>query len=114
LEGENLIGKKGLKFNWSGALTNISQDIKDMRRLRYNKTASIAGVDYYDSPNTSVFSSDPAFMITACQHDLNERDYNWSASLSQPFNFLKDKSVVKWVTMAGVSNVFRITRGTYY
>jgi outer membrane receptor protein involved in Fe transport len=95
LEGENLIGKNGLKFNWSGALTNISQDIKDMRRLRYNKTASIAGVDYYDSPNTSVFSDGSGLYDYRLSTRLNERDYNWSASLSQPFNFLKDKSVVK-------------------
>ncbi|RXF70069.1 TonB-dependent receptor [Arcticibacter tournemirensis] len=95
LEGENVIGSKGLKFNWSGALTNISQDVMDMRRLRYNNTATIAGVDYYDSPNTSVFSNGSGLYDYRLSTGLEERDYNWSASVSYPFDFLKDKSVVK-------------------
>jgi hypothetical protein len=95
LEGENLIGSKGLKFNWSGALTNISQQIKDMRRLRYTKTATVGGVDYYDSPNTESFSDGSGLFDYRLSTDLNERDYNWTGSLSQPFNFLNDKSVVK-------------------
>jgi outer membrane receptor protein involved in Fe transport len=95
LEGENLIGDKGLKLNWSGSLTNISQQIKDMRRLRYNKTATIGGVDYYDTPNAASFSEGSGLFDYRLSTDLNERDYNWTGSLSQPFNFLNDKSVVK-------------------
>lgn len=95
LEGENLIGNKGLKFNWSGSLTNISQDIKDMRRLRYNKTATIGGVDYYDTPNAAPFSEGSGLFDYRLSTDINERDYNWTGSLSQPFDFLNDKSVVK-------------------
>lgn len=95
LEGEHLIGNKGMKFNWTGSLTDISQDIMDMRRLRYNKTAAIAGIDYYDTPNTSVFSEGSGLYDYRLSTHLSERDYNWSADLSQPFNFLKDKSLVK-------------------
>lgn len=95
LEGENLIGAKGLKLNWTGAMTNISQDIKDMRRLRYNKTTTLDGVDYYDSPQANGFGDASGLYDYRLSTHLAERDYNWSASLSQPFNFLKDKSVVK-------------------
>ncbi len=95
LEGENIIGNKGLKFNWNGALTNINQDIKDMRRLRYDRTATYAGVDYYDTPAATVFSDATGAYDYRLTTHLNERDYNWSGSISQPFNFLKDKSLVK-------------------
>lgn len=95
LEGENLISSKGLKFNWSGARTSISQDIKDMRRLRYARTATFDGVDYYDSPQANGFSDALGVYDYRLSTRLNETDYNWTASLSQPFDFLKDKSVVK-------------------
>lgn len=96
LEGENLIGSKGLKFNWTGSITNISQDIKDMRRLRYQKTATLGGVDYYDSPMVTNMHSDASgHYDSRLSTSLNETDYNWSASVSMPFNFLKEKSVVK-------------------
>jgi outer membrane receptor protein involved in Fe transport len=95
LEGENLLGKKGLKLNWSGALTNISQDIKDLRRLRYRKTATFGGVDYYDTPAIEVFSEGSGNYDYRLSTNIDERDYNWTASLSQPFTFLNDKSLVK-------------------
>lgn len=95
LEGEHLIGGNGFKFNWSGALTSISQDIKDLRRLRYDKTATFGKVDYYDTPGATVFTDASGTYDYRLSTYLKERDYNWSASLSQPFNFLKDKSVVK-------------------
>ncbi|WP_442590057.1 TonB-dependent receptor domain-containing protein [Pedobacter sp. AW31-3R] len=95
LEGENLIGNKGLKFNWSGALTNISQDIKDMRRLRYRKTATFGGVDYYDTPFANGFGDASGAYDYRLSTHLEEEDYNWTGSLSQPFDFLGDKSVAK-------------------
>ncbi|WP_165503556.1 TonB-dependent receptor domain-containing protein [Pedobacter hiemivivus] len=95
LEGENLIGSKGTKFNWSVARTTISQDIKDMRRLRYGIITDVNGVDYYDKPQTNGFSDASGSYDYRLSTRLKETDYNWSASLSQPFNFLNDKSVLK-------------------
>lgn len=95
LEGENLIGNKGLKLNWSAALTDISQDIKDMRRLRYDKTNSVMGKDYYQTPAARIFGDNSGSFDYRLSTYLEERDYNWTVSVSQPFDFLKDKSVVK-------------------
>ena len=95
LEGENLISRKGLKLNWSGTLTNINQDIKDMRRLRYDKTATIVGKSYYQTPAAYTFGDNSGAYDYRLSSYLKERDYNWSVSLSQPFDFLKGKSIVK-------------------
>jgi outer membrane receptor protein involved in Fe transport len=95
LEGEHRLNKKGLQFNWSGALTHISQEILDMRRLRYDKTASVAGKDYYQKPAALVVGDNSGAYDFRLSTHLKERDYNWGLSLSQPFQFLHNKSTIK-------------------
>lgn len=95
LEGEHALGSRGTKFNWSGSLTNIAQQVMDMRKIRYGKTITLLGVDYFDSPQANGYSDANGMYDYRLSTHLKERDYNWSTTLSHPFDFLKDKSVVK-------------------
>jgi len=95
IEGGHTLSKNGLKVEWSGAMTDISQEIRDRRRIRYGLTTSIAGVDYYQSPSIAILGVNDGEYDSRIWTDVDERDFNWSASFSQPFSFLKDKSLIK-------------------
>ncbi|GAA4317810.1 TonB-dependent receptor [Mucilaginibacter gynuensis] len=114
LEGEHTIGKSGLLLNWSTAITNINQDHKDLRNFSYSKVK--APGTYYQSPNVDASNTIPSpyeydYRLWT---DVSEHDYNWMLNLSQPFNFLKDKSLVKvgytgWYKKRAQSNVLART-----
>ncbi|WEK34644.1 MAG: TonB-dependent receptor [Candidatus Pseudobacter hemicellulosilyticus] len=95
LDGEHSLNSKGLKLAWTGAITTINQDILDLRRLSYGKTASVGGKDYFESPTLSPWSTSDGDYDYRMSTHLKETDLNWGTSLVLPFTFLKDKSLLK-------------------
>lgn len=96
IDGENSIGKKGMKLNWSGAFTRMNQDHRDTRKFNYAALSNTFGT-FYQRPNVVTAADVPGNYMWDYRlwTAIKERDYNWSVSLSQPFNFLQDKSLVK-------------------
>lgn len=95
LEGNHNLSRKGLKLDWSGAMTNITQQIRDRRRTRYRLTTKMAGTEYYQTPNIFSFGNNSNDYDHRLWTDVKESDYNWALSLAHPFNLLNDKSLVK-------------------
>lgn len=94
LEGEHTLTAKGLKLNWSGALTNVHQALQDRRKLTYGHV-EMNGQTEYLSPNltsNATTDTDPDYRLST---QMDERDYNWMLSLQQPFRFLRGQSSVK-------------------
>lgn len=96
IEGEHLIGKNGFKLGWSGAYTHLNQAHKDLRSFKYFQIENTLG-KFYQQPNVMAvddlkdnYSGDYRLWST-----VNQDDLNWSLNLSQPFNFLKEKSLLK-------------------
>jgi len=95
LEGEHLLGKTGIRFTWSGSVTNVSQQTKDRRKFVYRLSGTDKGVDYFQTPNLMIVTtSDPRFDYRLFT-DTKQTDYNWGAGLSRSFRFLNDNSLVK-------------------
>ncbi|MGG5902292.1 TonB-dependent receptor domain-containing protein [Sphingobacterium daejeonense] len=97
LEGEHKLTERGLMFSWSAARTSVSQEHKDLRNFTYNLTATVDGQDIYQSPvlaNTNRIGTGFNFDYRVWT-TVKQTDYNWTANLSHPFNFLNDKSLVK-------------------
>lgn len=97
LEGEHRLTEGGLLLNWSGARTQVTQEHKDLRSFTYRYTTRINGVDLYQTPgltNNNNVAGDFNYDYRLWTN-VEQTDYNWMLSLSQPFNFLKDKSLLK-------------------
>lgn len=95
LEGENSLTAGGLKLTWLAARTSVSQETKDRTKFTYYLTGVKDGVEYFQTPavsNPSISIPDYDYRIFT---DTKETDYNYALNLSQPFNFLGDKSLVK-------------------
>ena len=95
LEGDCQLTRKGLKLEYTGAVTNIHQQVTDQRRAKYLRMASVAGKDYFQMPNVYSPNRNGDNYDYRLWTNVKETDYNWGLSLSQPFTFLKDKSTVK-------------------
>lgn len=97
LDGEHQLTKKGLLLNWSAARTSLSQHHNDLRSFTYRYTTTIEGKDIYQTPGLT----DNQTIAGAYNYDyrlwttVQQTDYNWAVSLSQPFSFLKEKSLLK-------------------
>lgn len=96
IDGENVIGDKGLKINYSGSYTRLSQEHKDLRNFKYFQLDNTFGT-VYQRPNVtaiddikSIYSGDYRLWSSVKQNDLT-----WAVSASMPFDFLKDKSLFK-------------------
>ncbi|MNK12613.1 TonB-dependent Receptor Plug Domain protein [compost metagenome] len=96
IEGEKLFGNKGFKVNFSGSYTRLEQEHKDLRNFRYIQLENTLGT-FYQRPNVkaiddmmSIYLGDYRLWSGVTQDDLT-----WALSGSMPFDFLKDKSVVK-------------------
>ncbi|ETZ24752.1 TonB-dependent receptor [Pedobacter sp. V48] len=96
VDAEHLIGSKGFKISWSGAYTHLNQEHKDLRNFKYFPVKNTFG-KLYQRPNVTAiddiknnYSGDYRLWSGVIQND-----YNWSLNLSQPFDFLHDKSLVK-------------------
>jgi hypothetical protein len=95
LEGEHLLSKSGLQLAYTGAVTNIGQQIQDQRRSTYWSSAIIEDKEYFQTPNVynpSRLDDDYDYRMWT---NVKETDYNWGLSLDQPFTFLQNKSSVK-------------------
>lgn len=95
LEGEYQLNKNGLKLEYTGAVTNIRQQVMDQRRAKYVRMASVGGKDYFQHPNVYTPGQNGDKYDYRLWTHVKETDYNWGFSLSQPFNFLKEKSIAK-------------------
>lgn len=95
LEAEHQLSKKGLKLEYTAAITNVRQQILDQRRAKYFRMASIGGKEYFQTPNVYDVGELSGNYDYRLWTQVKETDYNWGVSLSQPFTFLKDKSIVK-------------------
>lgn len=95
LEGEYQLNDKGLKLEYTGAVTNIRQQVMDQRRAKYVRMASIGGKDYFQRPNLYTPGQNGDDYDYRLWTHVKETDYNWGFSLSQPFNFLHGKSIAK-------------------
>lgn len=95
IEGEHNLSAGGLKLTWMGTYTTVKQESKDRIKFTYRLTGVENGVEYFQSPVVTVpGENDPDFdyrLFTSTR----EKNYNWAANLSQPFNFLGDKSLIK-------------------
>ncbi|NQX53156.1 TonB-dependent receptor [Pedobacter panaciterrae] len=96
IEGEHLIGSNGFKLSWSGAYTHLNQAHKDLRSFKYLQMKNTLG-KFYQQPNVMAvddlkdnYSGDYRLWSA-----VNQDDLNWSLNLSQPFNFLNEKSLLK-------------------
>lgn len=95
LEGEHNLSASGLKLTWMGASTTVKQELKDRIKFAYRLTGVENGVEYFQSPVVTIpGENDPDFDYRLFTSTM-EKNYNWAANLSQPFNFLGDKSLVK-------------------
>lgn len=96
IDGEHKIGEGGLKLDWSLAYTRMSQDHKDTRTFRYYELSNTFGT-YFQRPNVTTLADLPGNYIWDYRlwTGIRENDYNWALNLSQPFNFLHDKSLIK-------------------
>lgn len=87
LEGEQLL-PAGLKLDYSGSVTRIGQKVLDQRRLTQRFTATIGGVDYYQTPDlynngqSGVSGLEENYRMWT---DIKETDYNWNFALSRSF-----------------------------
>jgi hypothetical protein len=85
LEGENLLGSSGIKLEYAFGQNRIGQEVQDQRRLKYFRTASIAGVDYFQSPNIYAIGRMGDNYDYRMWTKVKETDYNWKMSLSHDF-----------------------------
>lgn len=85
LEGENMLGTSGVRLEYTGGQTRIDQQVQDQRRLKYFRTASIAGVDYYQTPNVYAFGRNDDNYDYRMWTNVKETDYNWKVGLSRDF-----------------------------
>ncbi|WP_162846965.1 TonB-dependent receptor [Mucilaginibacter gracilis] len=104
LEGEYKLTNAGLKLSWLGGITTVRQEVKDRTKFTYRLTGRTDdGNEYYQTPavvNPAQNSPDYDYRLFT---DTKETDYNWGANLSQPFNFLGDKSLIK----GGYSGIYK-------
>lgn len=104
LEGEYKLTASGLKLSWLGGITSVRQEVKDRTKFTYRLTGRTDdGTEYYQTPavvNPAQNSPDYDYRLFT---DTKETDYNWGANLSQPFNFLGDKSLIK----GGYSGIYK-------
>lgn len=97
LDGEHKLTANGLLLDWNAARTSVGQDHKDLRRFTYGLTADVDGQEIYQAPVLATTNN----LGTGFDYDyrvwtqVKQTDYNWGLNLSQPFSFLKDKSLVK-------------------
>lgn len=87
VEGEQQLPKK-YKIAYKGGITRIGQQILDQRRLRNRYTATIGGIDYFQTPDVS--SANEAGVSGATNDhrmwtDIKETDYNWRITFSKDF-----------------------------
>jgi len=95
LEGEHSLTRSGLKLTWFAARTSVRQETRDNTKFVYNLTTTDEGVEYFQNPNVIRPGSNENDFDYRLFTDTKETDYNWGANLSQSFNFLGDKSLVK-------------------
>lgn len=91
LEGENLLHGSGIRMGYSFGWTRIGQQVQDQRRFKYSHTASIAGIDYFQTPNIYIPSDLGVFYDYRLWTDVKELDYNWGLNFSK--NFLLGPSI---------------------
>ncbi|EHQ25833.1 TonB-dependent receptor domain-containing protein [Mucilaginibacter paludis] len=103
LDGEHTLTSKGLKLTWLGAITSVRQEVKDRTKFTYQFTGRNNGVEYYQTPNVVNPAQNSPDYDYRLFTDTKETDYNWAGSLSQPFNFLGDKSLFK----GGYSGIYK-------
>lgn len=97
LEGEHKLTANGLLADWNVARTSVGQDHKDLRRFTYGLTSVVDGREIYQTPmlaNSNNLGTGFDFDYRVWTH-VKQTDFNWGLNLSQPFNLLKDKSLVK-------------------
>ncbi|GAA4131946.1 TonB-dependent receptor [Sphingobacterium kyonggiense] len=85
LEGQNLLGSTGVKLDYTLGLTRIKQQNQDQRRMKYRRSETIGGVDYFQTPNIYTpnrLDSDYDYRMWT---DVKETDYNWGLSFSKDF-----------------------------
>lgn len=87
LEGEQLLPAK-FKLEYRGGMTRIGQQVLDQRRLRNRLTATIDGVDYFQTPNLTSTAQAGVSAISGDYRlwtNVKETDYNWKIALSKNF-----------------------------
>lgn len=95
LDGEYSLTPEGLKLTWLAARTGTRQQTKDRTKFTYSITGRKDGVAYYQDPNVTVAGTNEPDYDFRLFTNTKETDYNWAANLSQPFDFLGDKSLIK-------------------
>ncbi|MFZ4262780.1 TonB-dependent receptor domain-containing protein [Sphingobacterium sp. HJSM2_6] len=91
LEGENLLSGTGIKMGYSLGWTRIGQQVQDQRRFKYSLTASVGGVDYFQTPNVFIPSDLGDSYDYRLWTDVKEDDYNWELFFSK--NFMLGSSI---------------------
>ncbi|MCT1525315.1 TonB-dependent receptor domain-containing protein [Sphingobacterium lactis] len=86
LEGENLLGSSGVKLAYTLGLTRIGQQVQDQRRLKYRRTATIGGMEYFQTPNIYVPTDLDDNYDYRLWTDVKETDYNWGLSFTKDFS----------------------------
>ena len=95
LEGEHTLTEGGLKLTWMGALNSVKQELKDRTRFSYYLTGTQDGVEYFQNPRVTIPGENETDYDYRMFTTTKETDYNWALHLSQPFDFLGDKSLFK-------------------
>lgn len=87
IEGEQQLPQQ-YKLEYKGGMTRIGQQILDQRRLRNRYTATIGGIDYFQTPDVSSAAEAGVSGATNDHRmwtDIKETDYNWRLAISKNF-----------------------------
>ncbi|HWV72889.1 MAG TPA: TonB-dependent receptor [Pseudosphingobacterium sp.] len=87
VEGEQQLPQQ-YKLEYKGGITRIGQQILDQRRLRNRYTATIGGMDYFQTPDVSSAAEAGVSGATNDHRmwtDIKETDYNWRLAISKNF-----------------------------
>lgn len=92
LQGEHRLGK--FKVNWDVSRTNINRKRKDLLRRQLFNDNQVYGNYFHDEVNNST-TAVGIFPLSRQGFNVNETDYNWSASASRQFGKDNHTSVLK-------------------
>jgi TonB-dependent receptor len=97
LEGEHRLTRGGLLLNWMAGFATMNQSYNDVRSFEYGLSQNT----FDDVYQKSIPSSNGATQANwswpyRLWSDVKQKDYTWGVDISQPFNFLNGKSLVKF------------------
>jgi TonB-dependent receptor len=101
LEGEHVIGKKGIKLEWNGDMVDVRRSQPDTRNvLGFRNPTDPEGFYYYNLADGTGFLGRGASIFNSY---LKENRYNWSANVTLPFTVAGQKQKIK----AGYAGAYR-------